>query len=154
MNACLVITVWFLHISMSSDKNFFWHGILSLNELGAHAFFDVKVKKNVPDAPNMVGLFTSDIPPLPLSPTDTLHVTFLLENNVGLNTVRYRVVESQFTGAELQQQIDASPGPHNQITVTVESGEWTFSLQQRTWILRSILLYVPMAQLRKFLKEV
>ena len=95
---------------MSSDKNFFWHGILSLNELGAHAFFDVKVKKNVPDAPNMVGLFTSDIPPLPLSPTDTLHVTFLLENNVGLNTVRYRVVESQFTGAELQQQIDASQG--------------------------------------------
>jgi hypothetical protein len=47
---------WFL------DKNFFWHGILSLNELGAHAFFDVKIKKNVPEAPNMVGLLTIDIP--------------------------------------------------------------------------------------------
>ena len=138
---------------MSSDKNFFWHGVLSLNELGAHAFFDVKVKKNVPDAPNMVGIFTSDIPPLSLTATDTLHVTFLLENNVGLNTVRYRVTESSFTGAELMQSVEAATGPSTTITVTSESGEWSFSLQQRTWILRSILLYVPMSQLRKFIKE-
>lgn len=138
---------------MSSDKNFFWHGILSLNELGAHAFFDVKVKKNVPDAPNMVGIFTSDIPPLPLGQTDTLHVTFLLENNVGLNTVRYRVAESQFTGAELMHAVEEQAGPHSLITVTVDSGEWQFSLQQRTWILRAITLYVPMAQLRKFVKD-
>jgi hypothetical protein len=36
--------------------------ILSLNELGAHAFFDIKIKKNVRDAPNMLGLLTTDIP--------------------------------------------------------------------------------------------
>lgn len=137
----------------SSEKNFFWHGILSLNELGAHAFFDVKIKKNVPDAPNMVGIFTSDIPPLPLTASDTLHVTFLLENNVGLNTVRYRVAESQFAGAELMRALEENTGPQTAITVSCESGEWQFSLQQQTWILRSILLYVPMAQLRKFIKD-
>jgi hypothetical protein len=138
---------------MSSDKNFFWHGVLSLNELGAHAFFDVKIKKNVPDAPNNVGLFTSDLPPLPLTGSDTFHVTFLLENNVGLNTVRYRVVESQFSGAELMRAVEEAPSPSPTITVTSENGEWQFSLQQQTWILRSILLYVPMAQLRKFIKD-
>jgi hypothetical protein len=138
---------------MSADKNFFWHGVLSLNELGAHAFFDVKIKKNVPDAPNNVGLFTSDIPPLPLTGSDTLHVTFLLENNVGLNTVRYRVVESQFPGAELMRAVEEAASPTPTITVTSENGEWQFSLQQQTWILRSILLYVPMAQLRKFIKD-
>jgi hypothetical protein len=138
---------------MASDKNFFWHGILSLNELGAHAFFDVKIKKNVPDAPNMVGIFTSDVPPLPLTLNDTFHVTFLLENNVGLNTVRYRVAESQFLGTELMRAVEESAGPNTAITVTSESGEWQFSLQQQTWILRSILLYVPMTQLRKFMKD-
>jgi hypothetical protein len=138
---------------MASDKNFFWHGILSLNELGAHAFFDVKIKKNVPDAPNMVGLLTTDIPPLPLTANDTLHVTFLLENNVGLNTVRYRIAESQFAGADLMHAVEQSAGPNPAITVKSELGDWQFSLQQTTWILRSILLYVPMAQLRKFLKD-
>jgi hypothetical protein len=138
---------------MASDKNFFWHGILSLNELGAHAFFDVKIKKNVPDAPNMVGLLTTDIPPLPLTANDTLHVTFLLENNVGLNTVRYRVAESQFAGADLMRAVEESASPNPAVTVTSDVGEWQFSLQQTTWILRSILLYVPMAQLRKFLKD-
>jgi len=138
---------------MSSEKNFFWHGILSLNELGAHAFFDVKIKKNVPDAPNMVGIMTSDIPPLPLTISDTLHVTFLLENNVGLNTVRYRVAECSFSGSELFKVVGDSPGPHSTVTVTIETGEWQFSMQGNTWILRSILLYVPMAQLRKFIKD-
>lgn len=136
----------------ASEKNFFWHGVLSLNELGAHAFFDVKIKKNVPDAPNTVGIFTSDVPPLPLTATDTLHVTFMLENNVGLNTVRYRVAEAQFTGAELMRAVEEN-GPQGAVTVTGESGEWQFSLQQQTWILRSILLYVPMAQLKKFIKD-
>jgi hypothetical protein len=65
---------------MASDKKFFWHGILSLNELGTHAFFDVKIKKNVPDAPNTVAIFTGDIPPRSLTASDTLHATFLLEN--------------------------------------------------------------------------
>ena len=124
---------------MSSEKNFFWHGILSLNDLGAHAFFDVKIKKNVPDAPNMVGIMTSDIPPLPMTPNDTLHVTFLLENNVGLNTVRYRVAESSFSGTELFKVIEESPNPHSStITAAVDTGEWQFSLQGTTWILRSI----------------
>jgi hypothetical protein len=138
---------------MSADKNFFWHGILSLNELGAHAFFDVKIKKNVPDAPNTVGIFTSDVPPLPLTATDTFNVTFLLENNVGLNTVRYRVAEAQFPGSELMRAVEEAPGPTSTITVSSETGEWQFSLQQQTWILRSILLYVQMAQLRKFIKD-
>jgi hypothetical protein len=138
---------------MASDKNFFWHGILSLNELGAHAFFDVKIKKNVPEAPNMVGLLTTDIPPLPMTGNDTLHVTFLLENNVGLNTVRYRIAESQFAGTDLMRAVEESAAPNPVITVTSSLGEWQFSLQQQTWILRSILLYVPMAQLRKFLKD-
>ena len=139
--------------SGASDKNFFWHGILSLNELGAHAFFDVKIKKNVPDAPNMVGIYTSDIPPLPMTASDTLHVTFLLENNVGLNTVRYRVAESQFAGSELTHALEQSAGPQSSVTVTSESGEWQFSQQGQSWILRSIMLYVPMTQLRKFIKD-
>jgi hypothetical protein len=47
---------------MAANKNFFWHEILSLNELGSHAFVDVKIKKNAPDAPNAVGIFTSEFP--------------------------------------------------------------------------------------------
>lgn len=138
---------------MSSDKNFFWHGILNLNDLGAHAFFDVKIKKNVPDAPNQVGIMTSDIPPLPMNETDTLHATFLLENNVGLNTVRYRVAEASFPGNQLYQAIKEVAGPQTTISVPFEKGEWQFSKQGTTWILRQILLYVPMAQLRKFIKD-
>ncbi|KAH0787922.1 hypothetical protein GPJ56_008130 [Histomonas meleagridis] len=121
--------------------------------MGAHAFFDVKIKKNVPDAPNMVGIFTNDIPPLPLGGSDTLHVTFLLENNVGLNTVRYRVVESQFEASELMKAASEAPSSQNTLTISNEAGEWQFSLQQQTWIIRSILLYVPMAQLKKFIKD-
>jgi hypothetical protein len=102
---------------MPSDKNFFWHGILSLNELGAHAFFDVKIKKNVPDAPNAVRIFTSDIPPLLLTASDTLHATLLLENNVGLNTVRYCVTESQFLGTELMRAVESAAG----LTTTIPS---------------------------------
>ena len=134
-------------------KNFFWHGVLSLNDMGAHAFFDVKIKKNVPDAPNMVGIYTSDIPPFPLGASDSLHVTFLLENNVGLNTVRYRVADSQFGGSELIKAVNEAPSNQGTITVSNEAGEWQFSLQQQTWIIRSILLYVPMSQLRKFIKD-
>ena len=136
-----------------SDKNFFWHGILSLNDLGAHAFFDVKIKKNVPDAPNQVGISTSDIPPLPMNPGDTLHVTFLLENNVGLNTVRYRVVEASFPGDQLYQAVKETSGPQTTIAVPYEKGEWQFSKQGSTWILRQILLYVPTQQLKKFIKD-
>jgi hypothetical protein len=138
---------------MASEKSFFWHGILSLNDHGPHAFFDVKIKKNVPDAPNTVGLFTSDVPPLPLTGNDVFHVTFLLENNVGLNTVRYRVAESQFAGTDLMRHVDETAGPTPTVNVAVDGGEWQFSLQQQTWILRSILVYVPMAQLRKFIKD-
>lgn len=138
---------------MSSDKNFFWHGILNLNDLGAHAFFDVKIKKSVPNAPNFVGIMTSDIPPLPLEKGDSLHVTFLLENNVGLNTVRYRVADSVFQGSSLYDAIEKNQACQATINVAVETGEWTFSKQGSTWILRHILLYVPMSQLRKFVKD-
>lgn len=138
---------------MSSDKNFFWHGILSLNDLGEHAFFDVNIKKNVPDAPNMVGIYTNDIPPLPMSSSDIMNVTFLLENNVGLRTLRYRVAEAHLEGMEFMKFIKEKPPEQDTVTITTKTGEWVFSLQQQTWILRSILTYVPLAQLRKFIKD-
>ena len=53
------------------ERNFFWHGILALNENGGHTFFDVRLKKSVKGSPLMIGLFTNDIPPFPLSSTDT-----------------------------------------------------------------------------------
>ena len=137
---------------VSAEKNFFWHGILTLNDNGSHAFFHVEVKKNVPDAPNKVGIFTNDVPPLPMGDGDVMHVSFLLENNVGLNTIRYRVAESEFSGSLLKAALEQNPGVSS-IPVQTETGEWVFQAQDRTWILRSIMLYVPMPQLRKFVKD-
>lgn len=139
--------------TMSSEKNFFWHGILSLNDLGEHAFFDVKIRKNVPGAPNIVGIYTDDIPPLPMSASDIMNVTFLLENNVGLRTLRYLVAESHLEGVEFMQFVSEKSPESGTVTVTTKSGEWVFMEHQQTWILRSILAYVPLAQLRKYIKD-
>jgi hypothetical protein len=63
---------------------------------------------------------------------DNLHITFLLKNNFDLNSVSYRVAESQFAGADLIRAVEDSVEPNPVITVTSEVIKWQFSLQQQT----------------------
>lgn len=135
------------------ERNFFWHGILSLNENGGHTFFDVRTKKSVPGAPAMMGLYTNDIPPFPLSSTDTLTCTFVLENNMGLTTQRNTICEASLPGSELEKTLEAQGGEPDQILVVNEQGEWQFQLLEKTWVLRAVLLYVQVAVLKEHVKD-
>ena len=117
------------------------------------AFFEVKTKKDVPDAPNMIGLYTGDLPALPLSETDTMHVSFSIRNNIGSTQAHFKVAEGSVTGAELQHTLEGFPVPPPNLTVTNDTGEWQFSLQDKVYILRSLVIVVPVAQLRKYVKD-
>jgi hypothetical protein len=138
------------------DRNFFWHGVLQLNENGGQTFFDVRSKKQVPGAPQRLGLYTADIPPFPLASTDTLTCSFILENNQGLTCQRNKVCEASLPGSELEKAI-ANPPPKStpdSILVTTETGEWQFQLIQKCWVLRSVLVYVAQSVLKEFVKDI
>ncbi len=131
----------------AAQKSFFWNGILQLNEMGEHAFFDVKVKKNAENA-HQVFLQTTDVPALPIGKDDTLRVTFLLENNVGTSTVRYKIADGTFNGSMLDKTSNLN---QNFISVTTETSEWHFTRQQQAnWMLASISVKVPPDAIRKF----
>ena len=117
------------------------------------AFFDVKTKKEVPDSANMIGLHTSDIPALPLAETDTMHVTFSIKNNISGNQSHFKIAEGTLTGVELAHAVEGFATPPPNVTVTNEMGEWQFSLQDKIYILRSLMVFVPIAQLRKYVKD-
>ena len=135
------------------ERNFFWHGILSLNDNGGQTFFDVRLKKSVKGSPSLVGLFTNDIPPFPLSSTDTLTCTFVLENNMGLTTQRNTICEASLPGTELQKALEEQQVEFDQIVVTNEDGEWLFQLLEKTWVLRAVVLYCQQAALKELVKD-
>lgn len=118
------------------------------------AFFEVKTRKEVPDAPNQIGLFTNDLPPIPVNVSDSCHITFRIENNIFGAGTRFMVAEADFAGGELWRTVEsADPKPATAI-VTNDVGEFGFVLQGTVYVLRSILVYVPLAQLKKYVKEV
>jgi len=78
---------------------YFWHGVLWVNDLGEHAFFDVK-KQVSPETG--ATLSTTDVPPLLIRPDDKLHVMILLENITGLQTVRYKIAEAALLGSHVR----------------------------------------------------
>lgn len=136
------------------DKNFFWHGVLMFNENGGHTFFDVRTKKSVPGSPQMIGLYTNDIPPFPLSSTDTLTCTFVLENNMGLTTQRHSICEGSLPGSELQKAIEAQGNAADVLLVNTDTGEWQFQmLNDKSWVLRAVILYVAQATLKELIKD-
>lgn len=126
-----------------------------LNENGGHTFFDVRTKKQVPGSPQMIGLYTNDIPPFPLSSTDTLTCTYVLENNMGLTTQRHTICEASLTGSELQHTLEQTENPGDSLIVATETGEWQFQylVTDKTWVLRAVLLYVPQATLKELIKD-
>ena len=132
------------------EKNFFWHGVLSLNENGGHTFFDVKYRKSPrQDRRNDfggIGLFTNDIPPFPLGTTDTLSVSFILENNMGLTCKRETICEGSILGSELQNALAAQQNPVDVIIVETENGAWQFCLMEKTWVLRGVLINITSVQ--------
>ena len=90
---------------MAEHRSFFWHGVLSLNDLGEHAIFNIKVRKASVGGPNLVALYTADLPPVPVRARDVVRIIFLLENNVGTATVRYKICASSFHGALLEKRL-------------------------------------------------
>lgn len=140
-------------VRVNLEKNFFWHGILTINEFNVISFFDVKTKKDVPDAPTMIGLYTNDVPAIMITESDTVHVNFNIENNISGTPTRFKVVDTTFFGSELARVVEESQGEKSQITVSLNSGEWTFSLQGTVYILRSFIIYVSLAQLKKYVTD-
>lgn len=84
-----------------SLRGFFWHGIVWKNEVGEHAFYDVKIRSGASDYSSTT-LMTSDLPPLVVREDDTVRVLFLLENSYGLQTVRYKVSEASIKGSQVR----------------------------------------------------
>ncbi|KAJ5068654.1 hypothetical protein M0811_02597 [Anaeramoeba ignava] len=134
-----------------TNKSFFWHGILALNDFGEHAFFDIKVRKSSKENSSHISIYTSDVPPIPVQSEDTVRVTFLLENSVGLNTVRYKVAESIFLGRQLAQKTANVTSQQNFVSVNTEDSEWHFMRQANCWVLYFISVKIPASKLKKFL---
>lgn len=102
----------------------------------------------------MIGLFTSDIPAVPITNDDTIHVTFNVENNIGGNPNRYKVVDASFSGTDLTRAVNEDKtDSHSPIIVKCNSGEWQFSLQGTVYIIRSLVIYVEAAKLKKFVPD-
>lgn len=131
------------------EKRQFWHGIMTVNDNLITSFFDVKVKRDVPDSQNMIGLFTDDLPAVPVSTNDTIQVVFNLENNVGTTPVRNKVVETTFRGSDIWNKCSENPENHSVITIPNDVGEWSFLFQETVWVIKSFLVYVPSSQLKK-----
>jgi hypothetical protein len=102
----------------------------------------------------MVGLFTNDLPPIPMNESDTIHVTFRIENNIFGAGTRFLVAEADFTGSELMRIVEANDPRPATVIVSNDVGEFGFILQGTVYVLRSILIYVAMAQLKKYVKEI
>jgi len=130
------------------EKNYFWHGVLCLNENGGHTFFDVKYRKNPkpdrrnPDQSNLISLYTNDIPPFPLGTTDTLSIQFILENNMGLTTKRDCICEGKITGTQLQTALQQIESTQESVIVETENGSWQFILMEKTWVLRGVMISI------------
>ncbi|KAJ3434208.1 hypothetical protein M0813_24205 [Anaeramoeba flamelloides] len=137
-----------------TQTGFFWHGILSLNDFGEHAFFDIKVRKKSQKNPPIVSIYSSDIPPIPVRSEDTLNVKILLENNVGLSTVRYKVAEAQFSGEALESKTTNIPITQNFISINNQGNEWHFMRQNNCWVIYFISLQVLYSKIKKFLPDI
>jgi hypothetical protein len=104
----------------------------------------------------MIGLFTTDIPPLPLNVSDTMRVTFRIENNVFGAGTRFQIVDAELTGGDLAHAHEGQDPLPQVLTVSTEAGDYVYELstgQAKVYVLRSVLLFVPLAQLRKYVKE-
>ena len=117
------------------------------------AFFDVKTKKDVPEQPNMIGLYTNDVPAVPVTDSDSIHVAFNIENNIGGNSSRFKVTDASFSGSDLTHALEETQGEQPQITVSLPSGEWQLQLQGNVYVLRSFVIYVSVAQLKKYVTD-
>ena len=133
------------------EKNLFWTGTLALNDQGGHVFFDVRVKKNVPGQHNQIGLFTSDIPPFPLNPTDNLNIAFILENNQGITASRYTICEASLSGSELAAVVENNP--EDTAVVQTPAGEWHFLRLEKTWVVKAVMIYAQLALLKQHVKD-
>jgi hypothetical protein len=88
-----------------------------------------------------------------------MRVIFRIENNVfGLGT-KFQIAEAEIQGSDLVPCVEGQNPLPASVTVSVsgnqsnQAGEFEYSLQDKTYILRSVLLLVPTAQLRKYVKE-
>jgi hypothetical protein len=102
----------------------------------------------------MVGLFTNDLPAIPMNVSDSLHVTFRIENNIFGAGTRFMVAEADFTGSDLMRTVETSEPRPPTVIISNDVGEFGFILQGTVYVLRSILVYVLLAQLKKYVKEV
>ncbi|KAL6054630.1 CARDB domain-containing protein [Balamuthia mandrillaris] len=133
----------------SNTPSFFWNGILTVDDNGSHSFFAIKLTKDLSSSPPKVSLFTSDLPPVPVTKETTLRATFLLENNVGVTTVRYKIAEATLFGSSLEGK-NAAISSDGILTVKTEMAEWRF-LKQQNWLLQDLNVRVPPEQLQKFI---
>jgi hypothetical protein len=113
------------------------------------------MKRQIPGAPTNVGLSTNDIPPFPLHPTDTLTCRMVLENNQGSECQRYPICEAALSGTELQTAIENAKPGSVKCTVSTETGDWEFEQLAKTaeWVLRSVVLFAPVALLKELIKD-
>lgn len=101
----------------------------------------------------MVGVYSNDIPPIPISVTDTINVQISIDNNVGAQASKMSIGEMSLLGSELYSVIENLPVNQNTAEVIKENGEWYFGLQDKFWTIKGFTMYVPLNQMRKYVKE-
>ena len=101
----------------------------------------------------MVGLYSSDVPPIPVSVSDSIRVKLSIENNIIPEPLKFKVVEACVSGIELLPLVEADTEMPRSVTVDNDGGRWHFTLQDKVYIFRSLLVYAPISQLRKYVKD-
>lgn len=81
----------------------FWSGTLVVNDNLEHSFFDVKIRPHPTDS-RLISLYTCDLPPLAVFPTDQIHFTLALESALTSTPVRHRAAEAELLGEQMRKQ--------------------------------------------------
>lgn len=115
------------------------------------AFFDVRVKSAIPDRTD-VGVYTSDIPPCVINPLDTIGVSIDVENRIGAKTLVH-LIDAEFRASELFHKVEETEN-EGHIVITNDQGEWGFVLVEKTWVIRSVMLYIDKTVLHTVTKDV
>ena len=72
---------------------------------------------------------------------------------MGLTTQRHTICEAALSGNELQKSLEESEQTDETIVVSNDQGEWQFQRLENIWVLRCVMLYVPIANLKELIKD-
>lgn len=110
----------------------------------------VKYRKLTPES---VAIYTSDVPPIPISQTDVLKISFSLHNvQVNGKTAAVEIASAHVKGAMIDTKNVKET--HNFIAVNTPNAEWHFLRQKQAsaWLLYFVSVRVEASKLATFVR--